>query len=286
MALWQDTGRDLARGNVIAAEHRALSPDGGRGSWNDLIADGLRKGKNRRIAWFTCRIHRMMLAAIALVALAAPQEPEFEMTTYWFALLKKGPSYGQGTREELMEMQAAHLSNFEKLHREGKLLFPAPLASNGEIRGIAVFDVKTKGDVMKCFESDPFITKKQMVIEAYQWYTGKGMIGKPEKFFDLEDAYLGILKRPNDAATFTPERMQEIQAGHMANISAMAEVGILALAGPLAEAGEMRGLFFFRKVEEETIRAWVAKDPAVAAKRLVMELHPMWIAKGVLPPKK
>lgn len=77
-----------------------------------------------------------------------------------------------------------------------------------------------------------------------------------------------------------PEIAQEIQAGHMAHISSMAESGKLVLAGPFLDAGEIRGIFVFDATMEEA-EALTAADPAVQSGRLVMELHP-WYGSAAL----
>ena len=70
----------------------------------------------------------------------------------------------------------------------------------------------------------------------------------------------------------------------MANIRRMAELGDLALAGPLANAEDLRGIFVFRIDSEEKAKALVAEDPAIKAGRLVLELHPLYLPDGVLAP--
>lgn len=77
-----------------------------------------------------------------------------------------------------------------------------------------------------------------------------------------------------------PGIAQEIQAGHMAHISSMAESGKLVLAGPFLDAGEIRGIFVFDATMEEA-EALTAADPAVQSGRLVMELHP-WYGSAAL----
>jgi uncharacterized protein len=77
-----------------------------------------------------------------------------------------------------------------------------------------------------------------------------------------------------------PEAAQEIQAGHMAHITSMAESGKLVLAGPFLDGGDVRGIFVFDATMEEA-EALTAADPAVQSGRLVMELH-AWYGSAAL----
>lgn len=78
-------------------------------------------------------------------------------------------------------------------------------------------------------------------------------------------------------AGITPERAQELQRGHMANISRLAAERTLLVAGPFAEPRldpRLRGVFVFDVASVPDARALVATDPAVEAGTLAAELHP------------
>jgi uncharacterized protein YciI len=57
----------------------------------------------------------------------------------------------------------------------------------------------------------------------------------------------------------------------------------LAAAGPFIDGGKLRGVFVFQVGSIEEARALADTDPAVRAGRLVVELHPWMVARGVLP---
>lgn len=83
-------------------------------------------------------------------------------------------------------------------------------------------------------------------------------------------------KRDQDSATAA-----EIQRGHMANITKMAEDGKLVLAGPFMDDQEFRGIYVFAVETMEEAVALTENDPAVKSGRLVMELHP-WYGSAAL----
>ena len=83
----------------------------------------------------------------------------------------------------------------------------------------------------------------------------------------------GMLRRgPAWTAKRTPAT-DSIQAGHMANIRRMANEGLLIAAGPCLDNGDLRGIFVFRADSIATLRAHVARDPAIQARRLTLELR-------------
>jgi uncharacterized protein YciI len=95
--------------------------------------------------------------------------------------------------------------------------------------------------------------------------------------------YLGFLKRgPKWTAEATPEVM-EIQKGHMAHMRKSADSGILILAGPIADSGDLRGILIYKAKSMDEAMAVASQDPAVLAGRLAVEMHPWMVEKGYLP---
>lgn len=92
---------------------------------------------------------------------------------------------------------------------------------------------------------------------------------------------LGILvKGPEWTAQRTPHT-DSIQAGHMANIQAMADQGVLLGAGPFAGNQRERGLFIFKDIPLDSAATLVRMDPAVKAQRLMVELYRWYAPVGI-----
>lgn len=114
------------------------------------------------------------------------------------------------------------------------------------------------------------------------------MVQAEEKTFEMKDGdstitmkeyFLCLLKKgPNrdqDSATAA-----QIQAGHLAHIDAMARAGQVAIAGPMGDDGDLRGILVFTVSSKEEAEKLEGEDPAVKAGRLVIEVHPWWAMKG------
>lgn len=105
------------------------------------------------------------------------------------------------------------------------------------------------------------------------------MSGKKREY-TMRKYVLGFLYRgPHPEAD--PEKAEALQSGHMENIGRLVEEGKLILAGPIADKGDMRGIFLFDTESVEDARAWCDTDPAVIAGVLRVELKPWLSAKGI-----
>lgn len=92
---------------------------------------------------------------------------------------------------------------------------------------------------------------------------------------------LGVLvKGPEWTAQRTPHT-DSIQAGHMANIQAMADMGVLLGAGPFAGNERERGLFIFKDIPLDSAAVLVRNDPAVKAQRLLVEFYRWYAPVGI-----
>jgi uncharacterized protein len=72
-----------------------------------------------------------------------------------------------------------------------------------------------------------------------------------------------------------------LQAAHMANIGRMADAGILAIAGPFFDDGDLRGIYIFAVESIEEAEELTKTDPAIQAGSLVMELKE-WYGSAAL----
>lgn len=97
---------------------------------------------------------------------------------------------------------------------------------------------------------------------------------------DSRKLYFVFLNRPANAPTYSKEKSEEIQAGHMANMKRLGGEGHLVMAGPFMDDTKLRGIFVFKAEKPEEVKEWIATDPAVKAGRLEGDIHPWTVAKG------
>ena len=77
------------------------------------------------------------------------------------------------------------------------------------------------------------------------------------------------------------EKAAKLQAAHMENIQRLADEGMLSLAGPFLDDGDLRGIYIFNVTTLEEAKALTETDPAIQSGQLVMELHP-WYGSAAL----
>lgn len=72
------------------------------------------------------------------------------------------------------------------------------------------------------------------------------------------------------------EQAAQLMRAHLDNINRLAKQGVLVLAGPFMDDGNLRGIYVFDVATIEEAKALTETDPAIAAGTLVMELHPWY----------
>ncbi len=100
----------------------------------------------------------------------------------------------------------------------------------------------------------------------------------------MKKYYLVLLKANPDKEQLDSTQVAEIQKAHLENIDRLAAKGKIAMAGPMGEDGNLRGIFVMDCINLEEAVTLCETDPAIKKKRLLYEVHSWWAAKGsVLP---
>jgi len=95
--------------------------------------------------------------------------------------------------------------------------------------------------------------------------------------------YMGLLLRgPKWTPDVTPE-VQNLQKEHLAHMGRLHKAGKLIIAGPFTDNGTIRGIVVYKVETLEEAKALTEADPAVKAGRLMVEMHPWMVQKGILP---
>ena len=98
--------------------------------------------------------------------------------------------------------------------------------------------------------------------------------------FIMKKYYLVLLKKgPNRDGADSLE-VARVQQAHLDNINRLAAEGKLAIAGPMGDDGDLRGIFIMTVADLDEAERLVNTDPAIKVGRLTAEIHPWWAAKG------
>ncbi|MCL6259030.1 YciI family protein [Aquiflexum sp. TKW24L] len=93
---------------------------------------------------------------------------------------------------------------------------------------------------------------------------------------------MAFLYAGDRVAEYSKEERSEIQKGHMSNISRLADMGKLILAGPFFGNDSLRGIFIFDAASLEEAENLTNTDPAIKAGVLRMELKEWYGSAAVM----
>ena len=91
-----------------------------------------------------------------------------------------------------------------------------------------------------------------------------------------------LLKGPNRSQDSTVSA--KIQEAHLAHLTKMYNEGKMAIAGPLLDDQDLRGICVYDVKTLEEAKALAESDPAVKAGRLKVEVHPWMSQRGAKLP--
>ena len=106
----------------------------------------------------------------------APQP--WELVTYQFGFLVRGPGADAIPEAELETLQSAHLAYMAEQARLGKLIMAGPFENAGDLRGVVVYDAGSVEEATRLAAGDPAVKAGRLAVEIHPWMTAKGMIKK------------------------------------------------------------------------------------------------------------
>ena len=224
----------------------------------------------------------LLLIAFFCFPIAAQEkaEPKSKLVEFQMALLKRGeksfpPDW------QTSELRQKHIAYVRSLLETGKAMIAGPLQDDPEIAGVLIFRTKSSDEASSWITADPIVAAGYFIPELHPWFA-EDVMKKPTTDKTMT-AYLAFLVR---GEKWTPDQTPEteaIQKAHLANISRLAEMKKLVVAGPFGDNGTLRGIFVFRVNSLEEARELAETDPAVKAGRLALKIHPWVVPEGILP---
>ena len=95
----------------------------------------------------------------------------------------------------------------------------------------------------------------------------------------MQQYFIAFLKR-GPIHTQNEEESALIQKGHLEHLGKMYELGYADISGPFGDDGNIRGITIYNVPTLKMADSLANADPAVKARRLEIEIHPWWAAKG------
>ena len=95
------------------------------------------------------------------------------MKQYWLVMLLKGDNRTHD-KETSARIQAAHIANIERLHREGKLVMAGPMGYEKDLRGLFILDAKDSATAASYVKTDSAFITGRLRFELHPWWTQTG----------------------------------------------------------------------------------------------------------------
>lgn len=95
------------------------------------------------------------------------------MQQYYMVFLKSGENRSQDSTEAA-RLQKEHLAYLTRMAEEGYASLIGPFGSDGEIRGIAVYNTATLEEADSLANQDPMVKSGRLKVEVHPWWTAKG----------------------------------------------------------------------------------------------------------------
>jgi uncharacterized protein YciI len=87
---------------------------------------------------------------------------------YSLVLLKAGPRFKDETLAQ--KIQASHLKYLFELREQGTLLLNGPIFGNDELKGVGIYDLTDKDEVIRIVGLDPSVQEGRFVFEVFDWF--------------------------------------------------------------------------------------------------------------------
>ncbi|HET8865308.1 MAG TPA: YciI family protein [Gracilimonas sp.] len=92
--------------------------------------------------------------------------------------------------------------------------------------------------------------------------------------------YFIVFLKSGPERSQSQEEAMKLQQEHLAYLGDLYEKGIINLNGPTDGQTDIRGFSVYNVATKEEAERLAKNDPMVKAGRLVVEVHPWWLAKG------
>lgn len=225
----------------------------------------------------------LCLACVASIAADQPQVASAAKPTkqpYFWIFLTSGKSTASVDRDEIEKMQAAHLSNFGRLHSESKLFMAGPLSDpDKNLRGVVIVTAKNAESVPKLFESDPYVTNGYLQIDSIEMDIEIGEFQSKIDPQSLSEFRLILLENTQEAMPQTKEEF----AKNNEYCKSIHDGQRLCFLGWFKNEKSLRqGVMIIRKTDDEKINRMIAELPSIQSNSWKARTLPLFMSDGVV----
>lgn len=95
------------------------------------------------------------------------------MKQFWLVQLLRGTNRTHDS-VTAKQIQAAHIANIERLHKEGYIIMAGPMGYDKEWRGIFIMDAKDSATAASLVNTDPAVKAGRLRFELHPWWFQTG----------------------------------------------------------------------------------------------------------------
>ena len=137
----------------------------------------------------------LTVCLVAASAVAAAEEPVYDMQVVQLVLLTTGPNTEPMDDQTRAATQKAHLDYLRTLLEDGRALVIGPVADAAPVRGIVVLAVESTEVADALMQADPWIRAGKLAAEIHPWYTARNVFQKPDLTGELHENVEQVVSR-------------------------------------------------------------------------------------------
>src|SRR5579871_3333302 len=227
------------------------------------------------------KLLRVLACLALLTGCTWAQSPSSKLKDF-LVLLKRPSNAPQLNKEAAEKLQQAHMANIRRLHQEGKLEIAGPFLEDTSLRGIFVLKATSRAEAQSWATTDPAIKAGRLAAEVHgPWLLPFGRIFHPAGDTQGLQQYVFVIMNKGTNWKRPYPGLDHLIAEHETFLRKMVAARKVALAGPMEEEGDLRGVIIFTVPAEEAAKL-AAEDPMVKVQYLKPEAHGWVTGKGVL----
>jgi len=224
---------------------------------------------------------------IASVSTASPVFAEQAERLDFFVFLVTGKSSAGTAKEEIEQMQKAHIGNFERLAGLGELSAAGPCSDPEKtVRGIVVVHATSLADAEAKFGADPYVTQGFMKTEIHPYKSLVGRFVIPADKTKLDKYTIAIASQADNwpAGEVQAKAVQDAFQAFAKQQYSAGKLGFAAMFnGPSNNKSPRVAVMVFRGDEQATVERMFSEWKLIQDGVIKVQVFPQYLVKDALP---